>query len=248
MPYRVRGERYRYDPASTKPFKLSRSRLELFLNCLRCFYLDRRLGVDRVGMLAFTLNSATDALLKKEFDVHRAAGTPHPIMVEQGIDAVPFQHPEIDEWPENFKGVTYLHEPTNLRLSGAVDDVWQGSDGRLIVVDYKSTSTQKEISLDDPWKQAYKRQMEIYQWLLRRKEFAVAETGYFLFVNGRTDLDGFNWRLEFVASLVPYEGDDSWVEQAVTDAHACLNAEAIPEGAGDCEWCAYRNAAVGVST
>lgn len=36
-----------YDPASSAPFALSRSKVELFLDCPRCFYLDRRLGVAR---------------------------------------------------------------------------------------------------------------------------------------------------------------------------------------------------------
>jgi hypothetical protein len=125
-------------------------------------------------------------------------------MAEEGIDAVPFQHPEIDDWRENFTGVQVLHEPTNLLLFGAVDDVWQAKDGRLIMVDYKSTSTTKDISLDDPWKQTYKRQMEIYQWLLRRKGFEVSPVGYFLFVNATTDRPAFEGRLEFVSSPLSY--------------------------------------------
>jgi len=32
---------------SSEPFKLSRSRIEQFLKCPRCFYIDRRLGVDK---------------------------------------------------------------------------------------------------------------------------------------------------------------------------------------------------------
>jgi len=35
-----------YKPGSGKPYGLSRSRLENFLNCPRCFYIDRRLGVE----------------------------------------------------------------------------------------------------------------------------------------------------------------------------------------------------------
>ena len=57
MAYRVRT-RNRYDPTSPEPYKLSRSQLQLFLACPRCFYLDRRLGIDRVPGPAFTLNSA----------------------------------------------------------------------------------------------------------------------------------------------------------------------------------------------
>ena len=36
-----------YIPDAAEPFKLSRSKIDLFLNCPRCFYYDRRLGVGR---------------------------------------------------------------------------------------------------------------------------------------------------------------------------------------------------------
>ncbi|MFA5767610.1 MAG: hypothetical protein WC919_06835 [Candidatus Paceibacterota bacterium] len=69
-----------YEPGSTEPFKLSRSKIDLFLDCPRCFYYDRRLGVGRPPGYPFSLNSAVDALLKQEFDVHRANGTKHPLI------------------------------------------------------------------------------------------------------------------------------------------------------------------------
>lgn len=234
-----------YDPKSKEPFKLSRSRLERFLKCPRCFYLDRRLGVDQVSGPAFTLNSATDTLLKKEFDQCREKGKRHPLMKQYKVNAIPFQHPDIDDWRENFKGVQYLHEPTNLIITGAVDDVWTDPKGNLIVVDYKSTSTTKEIDLHDgkPWKDGYKRQMEIYQWLLRQNGFKVSDTGYFVYVNADTSQDAFDSKLIFDEQLIAYEGDDGWVEQAIMDAHKCLKAKKAPECAKDCEWCAYREAA-----
>lgn len=246
MPYRVRT-RNRFDPASTEPFKLSRSRLESFVKCPRCFYLDRRLGVDRVGMPAFLLNSATDTLLKKEFDKHRTAQTPHPVFARYGIDAVPYQHPQLDAWRENFQGVQYLHEGTNLLVTGAVDDLWLLASGEVAVVDYKSTSTQQEITLEGPWKEAYKRQMEVYQWLLRRNALEIASVGYFLYVNADTTLDAFDDRLVFRSQVLPHEGDDCWVEDAIVRAHACLMAEEPPESGPDCDWCAYRAAAADCS-
>ena len=36
-----------------------------------------------------------------------------------------------------------------------------------MVVDYKATAKQRDVTLDADWQIAYKRQMEIYQWLLR---------------------------------------------------------------------------------
>lgn len=209
------------------------------MECPRCFYIDRRLGIGRVGSLPFTLNSAVDHLLKKEFDIHRANGEPHPLMKEYGIEAVPFVHPNLDQWRENFVGVQYLHEPTNFIVFGAVDDVWQSSDGKLIVVDYKATSTDKEISLDDEWRQGYKRQMEVYQWLLRRNGFDVSDRGYFVYVNGNKDCKAFDGRLEFSVKLLPYDGNDDWVEDAVRNAHGCLMDGNVPEVVEGCEWCEY---------
>jgi len=236
------GKRTRnvFDPNSDKPFKLSRTKLENFLKCPRCFYLDRRLGLKSLPQLPFTLNIAVDHLLKKEFDVYRAKGKPHPLMIDRGIDAVPFQHPDLDIWRENFQGIQYHHQPTNLLLSGAVDDVWQTPDGQLIIVDYKATSTEKEITLDDKWKGGYKRQMEIYQWLFRQNGFKVQETGYFVYVNASKSRPTFDGHLHFDIHLLSHKGDDSWVESAVTAAKACLMSDLLPEPKAECEFCAYR--------
>src|SRR5262245_24672618 len=108
-----------FDPRSDQPFPLSRSKVELFSDCPRCFYLDRRLGVARPAGFPFNLNSAVDALLKREFDEHRKQGSAHPLMAAAGIDAVPHAHPELETWRNNFRGVRALHERTNLELFGA---------------------------------------------------------------------------------------------------------------------------------
>lgn len=240
--YTPKRTRNLYTPGDEQPFKLSRSKLELFKECPRCFYVDRRLGVGRPPGFPFAINSAVDKQLKKEFDAHRANGDPHPLMKEYGVDAVPAQHEKIDEWRENFKGVQYLHEPTNLIIFGAIDDLWQSPNGEYIVVDYKATSKDEAITeLNKAWQDGYKRQMEMYQWLLRKNVPKVSDIGYFVYCNGRTDLEAFDGRIEFHVTLIPYKGDDSWVEKAVVDAHACLNGP-LPSAAPECDYCAYREA------
>ena len=185
--YKGKRTRNLFDPGSDKPFKLSRSKLESFMNCPRCFYMDRRLGVGQPPGFPFNLNSAVDLLLKKEFDEYREMQEPHPLMVASGIDAVPFAHESMDTWRENFKGVSTLHEETNLHIFGAVDDLWISPAGEVIVVDYKATSKNGEVTLDADWQDGYKRQMEIYQWLVRRQGLNVSNTGYFVYCNGRRD-------------------------------------------------------------
>lgn len=235
-----------FDPKSSQPFSLSRSKLELFTECPRCFYIDRRLGVGRPDTAPYTLNSAVDTLLKAEFDYYRTRGETHPLMKDYGIAAVPFEHEKMKTWQENFQGVQYIHSRTNLIIFGAVDDIWVEEDGTLHVVDYKSTCTAKEISLDDEWKQAYKRQMEIYQWLLRRNELKVSDVGYFVFANAQNNLKSFEGRLEFKMQIIPYEGKDNWVEATIVNAHECLMADAIPAPASGCKYCNYRKAAESV--
>jgi len=222
-----------------EPFKISRSQIEAFVECPRCFYLNHRKGLRRPSSPPFLINSMVDRLLKKEFDAHRTAQTSHPIMIAHGLDAVPFQHPQIDEWRENFVGMQFHDEHTNLNIAGAVDDIWQlHGSGRLIVVDYKATAKDGQVTLDEAWQDGYKRQMGVYIWLLRKQGFEVEDRGFFLYCNGQ-DADSFEQRLNFSVSLLPYTGDCDWIEPTLLDLKACLMADNVPPAPHDCEFCGY---------
>ena len=128
-------------------------------------------------------------------------------------------------------------------IFGAIDDLWINTKDEYIVVDYKSTSKDEEIvALDKDWHEGYKRQMEVYQWLLRRNGYKVSDTGYFVYCNGITDKKAFDAKLEFDVTLIAYEGNDSWVEPAIKNAHKCLEGESLPDAGEDCDYCAYRKA------
>ncbi len=230
----------------SEPFKLSRTKIDMFLECPLCFYLDRKLGIARPSMPSFTLNVAVDHLLKKEFDTHRAAGKAHPMMKAYGLDMVPFSHPNMDQWRENFVGVQYLHPETNFLVFGAVDDIWQepgegDKPGRLAIVDYKATSKDGEIELEDTrWHNQYRRQMEIYQWLVRHNGFEVSDTGYFVYVNGKKDRAAFDGKLEFDVKIIPYTGKSDWIDDVLVQAKKCLDSDAVPAQSPACEHCEYR--------
>lgn len=235
-----------YQPGQTETFKLSRSKIELFMQCPRCFWLDVRLKIKRPNGPPFQINKAVDELMKKEFDTYRLKKEPHPLMVDNDIKAVPMQHVDLDKWRHNFTGVTTLHEPTNLHLFGAIDDIWINDAGEVIVVDYKATAKQSDVSLDADWQIAYKRQMEIYQWLLRQNGLTVSDTGYFVYTNGRLDLEGFFDKIEFRTKIIPYTGDDSWVEPTIIKMKQCMDGEMPEVGTaamgGECEFCSYARA------
>lgn len=235
-----------FDPASQEPFKVSRSKIDVFTECPRCAYLDMRLAVKRPSMPSFTLNNAVDELLKREFDLHRAKGSRHPLVERYGLDAVPLADERMEEWRDALRrGISYLHEPTNIQLRGGIDDVWVNPQGEFIIVDYKATSKKVGPTSEDDLYDSYKKQMEVYQWLFRKNGFAVSPTGYFVYVNGKADAEAFDAKLEFDIELIPYTGSDAWVEPALFDLKKMLMSDEIPPtgtsfGGGPCEYCSYR--------
>lgn len=232
-----------YKPGQAKPFKVSRSKIELYMQCPRCFWLDVRLKITRPSGPPFNINKAIDELFKKEFDKYRIDKKPHPIMVSSGLKAVPFEHDQLDTWRETFVGIISIHEPTNLHVFGGVDDIWVDDEDNLIVVDYKATAKDSDVSIDAGWQISYKRQIEVYQWLLRQNGFKVSDTGYFVYTNGRLDLESFKDRLEFRTKLIPYEGNDDWIEPTLKKMKECMDGDMPPVGkaamGGECDFCLY---------
>ena len=201
--------------------QLSRSKIDLFVECPRCLYLDVARGVKRPSGPPFTLNNAVDALMKAEFDTYRAAGRPHPLFEPAGIDAVPFIHPELD-WT----------------LFGAIDDLWQSSAGELIVADYKATA-RAEVPTTERLYPSYQRQMDIYQFLVRRQGFEVSDRGWFVYANGDARIGLFDGVLRFSTTMVPYDGEDAWVLDAFQRAVATVQSSEIPARGEDCDYCQY---------
>jgi CRISPR/Cas system-associated exonuclease Cas4 (RecB family) len=236
-----------YSPGQDNSFKISRSKIELFMQCPRCFWLDARLKITRPSSPPFNINKTIDELFKKEFDSYREKGEPHPLMSDNQIKAIPFTHKDLNKWRSNFTGIATIHKPTNFYVFGAVDDVWVNTDDELIVVDYKATSKASEVNIDSDWQISYKRQLEVYQWLLRQNGFKVSDTGYFVYANGRIDLDGFNDRVEFRTKVIPYKGSDSWIDPTLVKIKDCLDNDKMPPVGnaamgGICEFCSYARA------
>lgn len=221
--------------------KISRSKIDLFVTCPCCFYLSEVGSVSRPSIPSFTINNTVDELLKKEFDAYRIAGAPHPLMVRFGIQAIPFNHPDVEKWRKNKIGVQCSHAKTGLLVFGALDDVWVDRNGILYVVDYKATSLKEAPTLEG--RNAYKRQMEVYQWLLRQNGFQVSDRGYFVYCNGIKNKDSFDARIDFAIDILPYEGDSRWVEPALLEIRKCLDGGEIPRSGEACEYCAYQQEA-----
>ena len=231
-----------FKPDHPAPYELSRSKVETFISCKACFWLEKLCGVKPPEIPSFTLNTTTDILLKRDADAVRGKAS-LPLWEANGLGhLIPFEHEHLDNWTnsmafgQNETFFNFDHPESNIRFGGGLDDVFLNTEtGQLHIVDYKSTAQgtrspdkyeKKPVSLNDSWKDAYKRQMDMYVWIMGKKGFDVSNTGYFVYVDGQhKDIEGMlidesdaskAWML-FDASIIPYEADTTWVEPTLCE-------------------------------
>jgi hypothetical protein len=252
--YKRRDPKFCYHPKPTENFRLSRSKIEEYLKCKRCFYRDVRRGIPQPPPYPYTLNNATDTKLKRYFDKYRGLKDKDdkaimvPLLVKHGLELVPYPHKKMKTWQDALHaGIEYNVPGTNLTITGGPDEILM--DPRtyeLYFVDYKAcykyeknSLKPRTITIDDIYP-SYKRQIEIYQWLLRHNGFfEVSNRAYFLYCNARTDNDEFDDQLPFDVSLVPYDGNTSWINSKIKEIYACLQSDDLPDSSPDCAYCKY---------
>ena len=218
----------------------SRTAVDLFCECPRCFYLNQRKGIKRPPGYPFTLNAAVDKLAKVEFDALRKLQSPHPIMKPLGL--VPLKHKDIDVWRNNRKGIQFTYK--GFLFYGAVDDVWQqtAASGLWHVVDYKATAKKDAVTQLDPKAEhhvSYQRQISFYTWLFAQNGHPVSETAYFYYATGDNSLPGFKNTLHFRTHLIEYTCEMSWIEPTLDALIECYNGENIPAASSSCNYCKF---------
>ncbi len=235
-----------YTPNQNDDFTISRGKFSDFLDCPRCFYIDRVKGIISPSMPGWTLNALTDTLLKDEFDECREKQIPHRILMQNNLDhIVPFKHEKIDDWRDSLhKGLEIRYKKTNIILKGGIDDVWLNTQtDEVIVADYKSQQSNKEVSQDtyflSPYKEGYKKQLDFYAYLLSQMGFKVSKDSYLYICNAINQGKGFNGEMIFEEILIHYEIDVSYIESEIDNMIKVLNSETAPKSNESCENCAY---------
>ena len=249
----AKRHRGKFDPSNPNPYELSRGRVENFLKCKACFWLEQIKKVKPPEIPSFTINTTTDILLKRDSDFVRGKSS-LPIWQEAGLGhMIPYNHEDLEKWTNslhyglNESYFNTIHKDTNIKLGGGIDDVFLNTKtDQVHIVDYKSQAQGtrspekyevKPSSIDDPWKVGYKRQMDMYIWIARQKGINVSNTGYFVYVDAQHKhiegmLDEKNpsiaW-LKFNALIIPYEADPTWIEPTLFEIKDFLmNQSSMP--------------------
>lgn len=213
---------------------LSRWQLELSLKCPRCFWLLKRHGIKPPEGYPLALNNAMDRLLKQEFDRYRAEGKTHPLLEANGLRARLFPDAlKLKVWRNNREGLRWKDGQSGAVLFGAVDDVLEFPDGKLAVLDYKSSGAAEATVYD-----SYAFQLDVYTFLLQRLGFETAPHGYIAFFMAVRD-DGFNGRLPFTGVLKEVKVRPERVEGVFREALVLAGRDQAPGPGEECDNCRW---------
>ncbi len=211
-----------------KPIKLSPSSISLFLECPRCFWLNKIKGVRRPSGPFPSLPSGMDKILKVHFDKHRNDKTP-PEEVDGLVKGHLYQDTEkLKIWQSNFKGLQYTDPKSGFILMGALDDLFVTSDEKYAPLDFKTRGFPKKNDTHEH----YQHQMDIYSFLLEKNNMKPADFAILIFYHP-ISVDAKH-HVEFAPEPMKVPIDRKHGEKIFMDAVKCLQGKEPKE---TCEWC-----------
>ena len=81
--------RTRFKENNKTPFFVSRSKVDLFLKCPRCFYFVMKYGFREPGSFPLSLNILVDSCVKNDMDYCRSHDRIHPVFTHSNLDLKP---------------------------------------------------------------------------------------------------------------------------------------------------------------
>ncbi len=154
--------------------KISRSKIDLFIECPRCFWLEVKHNIKRPEKFSSAhIGSKYDPLLKRIFDEHRKINKKPPELEDLDFELYPDLN-KLNIWR---KGVEYYHPKHNITYYGKIDDLLITKEKDLVPLDFKTTLS-KDFNVYD----SYKRELEIYGYFLRKQGEKVLDIGVLYFV------------------------------------------------------------------
>jgi len=215
-----------------KPITLSPSSLRLFIDCPRCFWLERVKKIKRPSGPFPSLPNGMDKVLKEHFDKHRKSGKP-PEELDGKFKGHLYQDlKKLDIWRNNFKGLQYPDPKTGIILRGALDDLFVTNDGKYAPLDFKTRGYPRK----DDTHEHYQHQMDIYSFLLEKNGMKPADFAILIFYHPLCV--GRHCHVEFDPDPIKVPVSRERGEKIFQDAIKCMKGKE-PKPSKDCGWCGW---------
>ena len=228
-----------YSCNSSRPFKLSRTKIDLFFECRRCFFFDQKFGIKRPHGTPLVLSNRIVDDFKKELNICRVEKNIHSKVKELNKNLIPISHNKLEEWKSSFKGASFLDDSTNLLVVGIIDDIWlDRSTNKNHSVIIKSNSKKNQMSYENIWP-GYWRQLSLYAYLLSKNLLPMSSTGILVFINTPTSMGQMENRKNFNLNIFEKILDFDWIQPTIKEISKTLNKETPPESSKKCKYCNY---------
>ena len=228
-----------YSSNSSRPFKLSRTKIDLFFECKRCFFLDQKLGIKKPHGTPLVLSNRIVEDFKKELNICRVEKSIHSRIKELNKNLIPLSHSKLEDWRSSFKGTAFLHDSTNLLINGIIDDIWwDRSTNKNHSVIIKSNSKKDQMSYENIWP-GYWRQLSLYSYLLTKNSLPMSLTGMLVFINTPTNISQIESKQNFSVNIFERILDFEWIEPTIQEISQTLNNDKPPENSKKCKYCNY---------
>ena len=213
--------------------KLSPSTLNVFLECRRCFWLDKIKNIKRPRGIFPSLPSGMDRAIKVHFDSFRSRNELPPELSGEDFTGVGLfkDQGRLDKWRNWRTGLEFKDSDGSI-LGGALDDLLT-KDGRYIPFDYK---TKGSPTTEEDAVKYYQNQLDCYALLLEENRLPTMGCGFLLFYSPKSVSENGNVLFELQAIKV---GTDVERARSTFKKATALLKGPLPAKNHQCEYCAW---------
>lgn len=217
-------------------YKLSPSRMNLFFECERCFWLQVNRKVKRPSGPFPSLPSGVDQKVKNHFDRFRDREESPPEL--EDLELTLQEDSEFLRKARSWRTEPKLRlNDLNAILRGGVDDLLEDEDGNIVVMDYKTRGYPPKQDNGAP--DYYRRQVNLYNLILRENGYRTANYGLILYFYPEKFTEDGDFL--FHTEIRKVEIDIGKARKMVEDAVETLEGE-IPEHSENCDFCEWNAA------
>jgi PD-(D/E)XK nuclease superfamily len=213
---------------------LSKSALEVFQSCPKCFWMDKMSKVGRPRGPMPSVVNAIDAQMKALVEGCVSAGTPVPYLA--GCDQLPYPDRQkvgtFRSW-RTFQAMVEAGDRT-IKAWGELDDLLVEGDGSVSPWDYKSKGTAPTQEYCEKYNQ---NQGDMYHLLLEGQGLKCSGRAMFTYI--WPEFVSRGGLIQFQYMNIVMETDPARAKKILNAAAECLEGPCPKEGELSCNYCNF---------
>lgn len=211
-------------------YKLSPSKLNLFLECPLCFWLNEK-GIHRPSGPFPSLPGGIDRKLKEYFDKYRQQGKLPPELQGKVEGKLYNNMEKMNTWRNARKGISWTDEEGNI-LFGAIDECLINGEN-FIVVDFKTYGGSK---IEDDKVGFYQNQLDCYALLFEKNNLKHPGYSYLIFFMPKEVKE--NGEINFDIQVKRVKVDSKRALKNFKEAIKLIK-ESRPQKNNECRFCSW---------